>query len=185
MGLVATMAALVLGLLVASTKGTYDTQKGEVTQMAAKIVFLDRALATYGSEAAETRDLLSHSVASVVNRMWPGAESSQTTQLDPSASSAEALFHSIQKLSPQNDAQRSLKSQALQVAVDIGQNALATLRADGNVHFSTHADHFGLLDGSRFRQRGPVRTAECDGDCHADAGRFIGIGWDLPDPGAG
>src|SRR6266446_1730678 len=38
MGLVATMAALVLGLLVASTKGTYDTQKGEVTQMAAKIV---------------------------------------------------------------------------------------------------------------------------------------------------
>ena len=42
-----------------------------------------------------------------------------------------------------------------------------------------------LLDGSRFRQRGPVRTAECDGDCHADAGRVIGIGWDLPDPGAG
>ena len=27
MGLVATMAALVLGLLVASTKGSYDTQK--------------------------------------------------------------------------------------------------------------------------------------------------------------
>src|SRR6266513_1686062 len=40
MGLVATMAALVLGLLVASTKGAYDAQKGEVTQMAAKIVFL-------------------------------------------------------------------------------------------------------------------------------------------------
>jgi len=53
--------------------------------------------------------------------MWPGTKSSQTTQLDPNASSAEALFHSIQKLSPQNDEQRSLKSQALQVAVDLGQ----------------------------------------------------------------
>ena len=58
MGLVATMAALVLGLLVASTKGSYDTQKNEVTQMAAKTVFLDRVLANYGSESAESRDLL-------------------------------------------------------------------------------------------------------------------------------
>jgi hypothetical protein len=49
-----TIAALVLGLLVASTKGAYDTKKSEVTQMAAKIVFLDRALATYSSETAET-----------------------------------------------------------------------------------------------------------------------------------
>jgi hypothetical protein len=64
MGLVATMAALVLGLLVASTKGAYDAQKGEVTQMAAKIVFLDRVLANYGSETAETRDLLRRSVGS-------------------------------------------------------------------------------------------------------------------------
>ena len=54
MGLVATMAALVLGLLVASTKGAYDTQKGEVSQMAAKIVFLDRVLANYGSETASS-----------------------------------------------------------------------------------------------------------------------------------
>ena len=43
MGFVSTMAALVLGLLVASTKGAYDPKKSEVTQMAAKIVFLDRA----------------------------------------------------------------------------------------------------------------------------------------------
>ena len=44
MGFVSTMAALVLGLLVASTKGAYDTKKSEVTQMAAKIVFLDSRL---------------------------------------------------------------------------------------------------------------------------------------------
>ena len=121
MGLVATMAALVLGLLVASTKGAYDTQKNEVTQMAAKIVFLDRVLANYGSETAETRDLLRRSVASAINRMWPDSKISQPAQLDPSATSGEAFFNSIQQLSPQNDAQRSLKSQAVQVTTDVGQ----------------------------------------------------------------
>ena len=121
MGLVATMAALVLGLLVASTKGAYDTQKNEVAQMAAKIVFLDRVLANYGSESAESRDLLRHSVGSAINHMWPDKKSSQAAQLDPSVSSGEAFFNSIQKLSPQNDVQRSLKSQAAQIATDLGQ----------------------------------------------------------------
>ena len=48
MGLVGTMAALILGLLVAAAKSAYDTEKNEVTQMAAKLVFLDRVLANYG-----------------------------------------------------------------------------------------------------------------------------------------
>jgi hypothetical protein len=121
MGLVATMAAVVLGLLVASTKGAYDTQKSEVTQMAAKIVFLDRMLANYGPETAETRELLRGSVGSAINRMWPDKESSQAARLDPSVSSGEAFFNSIQNLSPQNDVQRSLKSQIGQVASDVGQ----------------------------------------------------------------
>src|SRR5881397_2175803 len=87
MGLVATMAALVLGLLVASTKGAYDTQKGEVTRMAAKIVFLDRVLANYGSETAETRDLLRRSVGNAINRMWPDSKISHDAELNPSESS--------------------------------------------------------------------------------------------------
>jgi hypothetical protein len=86
MALVATMATLVLGLLVASTKGAYDTQKSEVMQMAAKIVFLDRMLANYGAETAETRELLRRSVGSAINRMWPDKKSSQPAQLDPSVS---------------------------------------------------------------------------------------------------
>ncbi len=58
MGLVATMAALVLGLLVASAKSTYDTESNGVTQMAAKIIFLDRMLANFGPETKETRERL-------------------------------------------------------------------------------------------------------------------------------
>ena len=53
--------------------------------------------------------------------MWPDKKSSQAAQLDPSVSSGETLFNSIQKLSPQNDVQRSLKSQIAQAATDVGQ----------------------------------------------------------------
>jgi hypothetical protein len=81
MGLVATMAALLLGLLVAGAKSAYDAEKLEVTQMAAKVVFLDRALANYGSESADTRALLRRMVENAISRMWP-EERSQRAQLD-------------------------------------------------------------------------------------------------------
>src|SRR5207253_4332401 len=72
MGLVATMSALVLGLLVSSAKGAYDTQRTEVIQMAAKVGFLDRLLVAYGPEAAEVRAALRYSVEEGMRQMWPG-----------------------------------------------------------------------------------------------------------------
>src|SRR5437763_10550443 len=62
MGLLATMAALLLGLLVASAKGSHDNARSEVIQMAAKVVFLDRVLSGYGPETAEVRGLLRSAV---------------------------------------------------------------------------------------------------------------------------
>src|SRR5947208_16966955 len=55
MGLLATMSALLRGLLVASAKGSYDNARNQVIQMAAKVVFLDRVLAAYRLESAEGR----------------------------------------------------------------------------------------------------------------------------------
>ncbi len=72
MGLVATMAALVLGLLVSSAKGSYDTERNEVIQMASKVAFLDRILTLYGSEAANVRAQVRDTVAEAVQRTWPG-----------------------------------------------------------------------------------------------------------------
>ena len=115
MGLVATMAALILGLLVASAKDSYDKESSGVTQMAAKIVFLDRMLANFGPETKETRDLFRRSVERMVERMWP-ERTSEHAQLDPNASRGEAMYAAIQKLSPQNDLQTALKAQALSTA---------------------------------------------------------------------
>jgi hypothetical protein len=120
MGLVATMTALLLGLLIASAKGSYDTQRTQVIQIAANVGFLDRVLAVYGPETAETRALLRGEVESVIPRVWPekGSQSSPTNQ---TAAQAQALYESLQNLAPQNDAQRSLKTQALVTTMDLGK----------------------------------------------------------------
>jgi len=120
MGLVATMAALVLGLLVASAKGSYDAQKSAVVQIAGKVAFLDSVLAHYGPEAAEARALLRRGLETAISRIWPESRT-QEAQLAPTAARGEALYDAIQKLAPQNDSQRSLKSQALAIAFDVGQ----------------------------------------------------------------
>ena len=65
MGLVGTMAALVLGLLIASAKGSYDTQSGALLQMSANVISLDRTLALYGSEAKGARAVLRDEVVRI------------------------------------------------------------------------------------------------------------------------
>ena len=120
MGLVATMSALVLGLLVSSAKGAYDTQRTEVIQMAAKVAFLDRLLAAYGPEAAEGRAALRYSVEEGMRQMWPG-QMRRPTDRTPGIQAGNVVYGAIQRLSPQNDVQSALKSQAASLATDLGQ----------------------------------------------------------------
>src|SRR5215813_5725519 len=104
-GLVATMSALVLGLLVSSAKGSYDTERSEVIQMAAKVAFLDRVLSVYGPEAAEARTRFHQAVEEVVTAMWP-REASGSARLAPDPKTGNAVYATIQDLSPHDDAQR-------------------------------------------------------------------------------
>jgi len=120
MGLVATMAALVLGLLVSSAKGSYDTERSEVIQMAAKVAFLDRVLATYGPEAAEARSRFHDAVNEAVQRMWPG-EAHVPGHLAPNSQAGNVVYGAVQDLSPHDDTQRKLKEEATTLATDLGQ----------------------------------------------------------------
>jgi hypothetical protein len=120
MGLVATMSALILGLLIAAAKDTYDKERAGVTQMAAKIIFLDRVFANYGPETKDVRDLYRHIVEQIISRMWPDTKT-KGTELDPSASRGDALYTAIQNLSPQGQLQTALKAQALSTSLDLGQ----------------------------------------------------------------
>jgi hypothetical protein len=120
MGLVATMAALVLGLLIASAKSSYDAQSTELTDLSSKIVVLDRVLAHYGPEASESRDVLRGTVARVLDGMW-SKDRIGASQIEPSSANGEILYDKIQGLSPRDDKQRSNQAQVLSVAIGVGQ----------------------------------------------------------------
>ena len=120
MGLVATMAALVLALLIGSAQGSFGTKQSEITQVSSTIILLDRVLALYGPETKDVRDLLRGAVVRTLNQISP-EKSSHPAQLDPLATRGHFLFEKIVVLKPQNDDQRSIKAQALSLALDLGQ----------------------------------------------------------------
>jgi len=114
------MSALVLGLLVSSAKSSYDTERNEVIQMAAKVAFLDRVLATYGPEAAAARGRFHDNVTEAIKGMWP-EPSALRARLTPDTQTSKVMYAVIQDLSPQDEAHTKLKDEALSLATDLGQ----------------------------------------------------------------
>lgn len=119
-GLIATLSALVLGLLVASAKGTFDKVSNEVLQVAVKTVLLDRVLAQYGSEAQEIRLLIKRGYSVSQAKLLSGDES-QLAELDTPESVArlEGIQAKLRALSPQNEAQRALQSRAIEISAEL------------------------------------------------------------------
>ena len=120
MGLIATMTAVLLGLLISSAKGTYDTVQSEVMQMAGKVGFLDRVLALYGPEAATARHACRDAVAEAVRRMWPG-ERGGPARLAPNEQMGDEFYAAVHRLSPHDDSQRALKAEVVTLMVELGQ----------------------------------------------------------------
>jgi hypothetical protein len=120
MGLIATMAALVLGLLIATAKSSYETQDAMVKSTAAKVLLLDNMLATYGPETNDTRNLLRQTLASRLDAIWPENRSQRGQLGAPEVGSiARGIEAQILQLSPKNEAQRWLKSEALKIGTEI------------------------------------------------------------------
>src|SRR5437667_12815651 len=69
-GLIGTIAALVLGLLISSAKSSYDLQSAQIKQMTANIILLDHFLAQYGPETGAVRNLMRRGVVVLADRMW-------------------------------------------------------------------------------------------------------------------
>jgi hypothetical protein len=120
MGLVATLSALVLSLLISSAKNYFDAQSTELTQSSAQIVLLDRILAHYGTETERARDMLRTAVVSSLD-MLQAKNRSATTKLEPPSRGNEQLLVLIQELTPKDDTQRALKSRALGIAFSVGE----------------------------------------------------------------
>ena len=123
MGVVATLAALVLGLLVASAKNTYDAREIEINQITAYVILLDNLLAKYGEEAQAARASLRQAIPAVVEKIWSEAQSVplQSTPFK-AAAEGEAVYQRIQELQPSTDIQRGLKERIIQVTNDLMQS---------------------------------------------------------------
>jgi hypothetical protein len=120
MGLIATIAALVLSLLISSANSSYDTQASELQQASADVAQLDRMLVLYGPETREIRDMLRQSVIAAHQRIWP-ADDSQPANLDPAAGRAQmdAFYAKLQNLAPKNAAQSRAQDAAWQLAASV------------------------------------------------------------------
>ncbi len=121
-GMIATMAALVLGLLIASANGNFDTVSSELRQSGARIMLLDRLMGQYGAETKATRDLLRLSIASTIKRVWPKDNIGQAvTESSDEQVVLQTVQEQLRQLSPRNDSQRWLQSQALQVSAELAE----------------------------------------------------------------
>jgi len=119
-GLVATMAALLLGLLVSSAKGTYDTARGQVITMRSKIAFTDRVLEAYGPEAQDVRQKLDVVSEEWTHQLWP-QPGAKVAQARPDIGAADAAYAALHHLEPKDDKQRALKAEALAVVAQVAE----------------------------------------------------------------
>jgi hypothetical protein len=137
-GLIATMAALVLGLLVSSAKVSFDTESGDLVRNAATVIALDRALASYGPETQEVRALIKRSYADSIQILASG-DTKQLAKLgSPEAvSQTENFQRKIEELTPHNAAQGRSQAHALQIVDEVfAQRWLALLQAQGSIPIS-------------------------------------------------
>ncbi|MGB9042988.1 MAG: DUF4239 domain-containing protein [Pseudolabrys sp.] len=133
MGVIGTMAALVLGLLIASAKGTYDAKNTQIRQLTVDIIVLDQLLAQYGPETHALRDLLRRGAASLADRIWSERDVATATKTAfAMTGEAEAFLHMVEELAPQTEVQRSIRARAITTLTDLAQTRLSLYAQPGN-----------------------------------------------------
>ncbi len=121
-GMIATLSALVLGLLVSSAKSTFDTVGSEITQSAAKIILLDRVLANYGPATRDAREELRRTVTAGIVMFWPEVKPAEAGLATfERANGMEQLQVKLRELTPVSDVQRQLLAQAQQISGELLQ----------------------------------------------------------------
>ena len=123
LGVLATLAALVIGLLVAGAKTTYSARESEINQITADVILLDSLLAKYGEGAQAARASLRQAISPMVDQIWREHSAPQSAPFKATAE-AEAFYQQVQQLQPSNDIQRGLKQRISEVTLDLAQARL-------------------------------------------------------------
>jgi len=121
-GLIATLSALVLGLMVASAKASFDVRSEEIKQSAARIVLLDRSLRQYGPDAVPARDLLVDITRRRMMLTWLDTNSTTLRdELQNEGSGIQQFQALLRDLKPTDDGHRWLQSRALTLSAELEQ----------------------------------------------------------------
>ena len=115
--LVGTMSALVLALLFASTRQSYEHTSMAVGRMATDLAQLDRVLTEYGPEAAPLRTALRGELDPLIDSIWK--ENAAGRPAGAAKPHDQSVLYMIRNLSPKNEVQASLRARALQLSTDL------------------------------------------------------------------
>ena len=124
MGLIGTIAALVLGLLIASAKTSYDARVTQFKQITANVILLDLLMEQYGPEAQNLRGMLRIGVPIMVERITNEGRSLKPTPFQ-STSDAHQFIDRIEQLKPNSEGQHSLQTRIASAALQLAQSRLA------------------------------------------------------------
>lgn len=121
-GMVSLLAALVLGLLVATAKNKFDTINRQTEQFAGSLMLLNRELSNYGPEASDAKALLRKYIVARIEANWPGESGFKRGPDDPPPwKLLESLQQSLTGLTPKTESQRSEATRASQIAADLAK----------------------------------------------------------------
>ena len=125
--LIGTMAAVVVALLFASTRSSYEATNSHVARLTAGVVELDQLLKEYGGqESVMLRQALRSDVTSMVSAIWRD-DAPVTGKLLLPVTHEETVLYKLRQLEPKTPVQNAIKTRALAVSNDIEQTRLTLL----------------------------------------------------------
>jgi hypothetical protein len=140
-GLIGTIAALVLGLLIASAKSSYDARNTQIKQITSNIILLDALLEQYGPDARNLRVILRGAVGPMADRVWSEGGNDKSAPF-VATSQALAFVKKAQELEPNNEAKRALQARVVNAIADLSQSRLALF---AQAHDSIPAPFLAIL----------------------------------------
>lgn len=131
-GLIATIAALALGLLIAAANGSFQTQRGYIQRIAADVILIDQLLAQYGAEANSAREEIRRAIGPLVDRVWREDQwlAAYQRPLEPTYYGQFSATR-IMQLAPQSDIQRITKDRAINIIADLAQTRFLLFEHSG------------------------------------------------------
>ena len=123
-GLTATMAALVLALLFASTRTSFDRTSGYVSRMTADVTELDKLLGEYGPAGKPIREALRAEIGPLIGSIWREGAAPPSTASIETKGHADSVLYMLRALEPANKVEASLQARALRVSTDLQETQL-------------------------------------------------------------